>query len=252
VAHALNRRNGTDRWVALEAEEVVGYAALDSSQDLVHAAVDPAVGDELLARAETRSRERGFSHISITTVPEDRPLSELVERHGFVHDRDILRMWREVGHERTAQWPTGISVRCYDAADGERVHALLDECYSGWDASYVPVPHEEWLAFMTSHDEFDPALWFLAERDGKLVGCALHWKEQQASGWVKDLAVVASERGHGLGSALLNHAFVAYAARGVKRVGLKVDSTNPSGALELYARAGFVIDRRHGIWTRAL
>ena len=51
VAHALNLTNGTDRWVALDEESVVGYAALDSSQDLVHAAVDPGVGDALLARA---------------------------------------------------------------------------------------------------------------------------------------------------------------------------------------------------------
>ena len=29
---------------------------------------------------------------------------------------------------------------------------------------------------MTDHDEFDPAMWFLAERDGELVACALHWK----------------------------------------------------------------------------
>src|SRR3954454_8988669 len=90
VADALGRRNGTDRWVALDGNTVVGYAALDSSQDLVHAAVDPLVGDELLAHAELRGRERGSSHISITPVPEDRPRSELVERNGFVRDRDIL------------------------------------------------------------------------------------------------------------------------------------------------------------------
>ncbi|MGZ4403839.1 MAG: hypothetical protein ACXVRI_13470, partial [Gaiellaceae bacterium] len=175
VAHALSRANGTDRWVAHDEAEIVGYAALDSSQDLVHAAVDPGVGDELLAQAEARAAERGFGHIAVTTVPEDLPLSSLVARHEFVHDRDVLRMWRALdGDLPEVRWPTGVSVRTYEHADGEHVHALLDACYTGWDDTYVAVPHDEWLAFMTDHSEFDPALWFLVERDDDLVACALH------------------------------------------------------------------------------
>jgi mycothiol synthase len=253
VAHALNRTNGTDRWVALDDTEIVGYAALDSSQDLVHAAVDPAVGDALLARAEVRARERGFDHIAVTTVAEDKPLSSLVARHGFVRDRGVLRMWRTLdGELPEARWPAGVSVRSYDDADSVRVHALLDAGYASWDTAHVALPHDEWLAFMTGHEEFDPDLWFLVERDGELIACALHWKEQQGSGWVKDIVVAENERGNGLGKALLHTALNAYAARGAKRVGLKVDSTNPSGALQLYARVGFVTDRRYGIWARAL
>ena len=252
VAQALTRANGTDRWVALDDTSIVGYAALDSSQELVHAAADAETGDALLARAEARARERGFGQLAVTAVPEDRPLTSLVERHRFVHDRDILRMWRALDDEPVASWPAGISVRSYEDEDGERVHALLDLIYAGWDTTYVAVPHDEWLAFMTGHDEFDPALWFLVERDEELVGCALHWREHRSSGWVKDIVVAESERGRGLGQALLQHALWAYARRGVARVGLKVDSSNPTGALQLYARVGFVTDRRYGIWTRAL
>jgi mycothiol synthase len=253
VDQALNRANGTDRWVAVEGAEVVGYASLDSAQDLVHAATDESTGDALLDRAEARARERGFGHLAVTAVPEDEPLTSLVTRHAFAHDRDVLRMWRRLdGAVPEARWPDGVSVRPFDDADGERVHALLDSSYSGWDAAYVPVPHDEWLAFMTDHVEFDPELWFLAERNGELAGCALHWKEHQRNGWVKDLVVSPSERGRGLGTALLHHALHAYAARGAERVGLKVDSNNPTGAVQLYERVGFVTDRRYGIWTRTL
>ncbi len=105
---------------------------------------------------------------------------------------------------------------------------------------------------MTDHEDFDPTLWFLVERDGELVGCALHWRERRSTGWVKDIVVAESERGHGIGKALLRHALHAYAGRGVERVGLKVDSGNPTGALKLYADVGFVTDRRYGIWTRTL
>jgi GNAT superfamily N-acetyltransferase len=253
VAHALAGANGTDRWVALDNTSIVGYAALDSSQELVHAAADAETGDALLARAETRARERGFARLDVTAVPEDRPLTSLVERHRFVHDRDILRMWRALDDEPPrASWPAGVSVRSYEDEDGERVHALLDLVYTGWDTTYIPVPHDEWLAFMTGHDEFDPAMWFLVERDEELVGCALHWREHRSSGWVKDIVVAESERGRGLGQALLQHALWSYARRGVDRVGLKVDAGNPTGALQLYARVGFVTDRRYGIWTRTL
>jgi ribosomal protein S18 acetylase RimI-like enzyme len=253
VAHALDRTNGTDRWVATAGAEILGYAALDSSHDLVHAAADAAIGDALLARAEERARERGFARIFLTAVPEDRPLTALVERHGFEHERDILRMWRPLTEELPEpQWPPGFSVRSYRDADGDHVHTLLDTCYSGWDPTYVALPHDEWLAFMTGGTDFDPALWFLVEQDDRLAACALHWREHQASGWVKDIVVDESERGRGLATAVLHHAFRAYAARGAQRVGLKVDANNPTGAPGLYARVGFVTDRRYGIWTRSL
>ena len=105
---------------------------------------------------------------------------------------------------------------------------------------------------MTRHDDFDPALFFLVERGDELVACALHWKESNERGWVKDIVVRERERGQGLGKALLQHAFRAYAARGVKQVGLKVDSTNPTGAPQLYERVGFVTDQRLSIWLKRL
>jgi ribosomal protein S18 acetylase RimI-like enzyme len=243
----------TGKWVAVENGAVVGYAGLDEDQDFVHAAVDPEVGDALLAHVEAKARARGFGHVAATAVPEDKPLYAALQRNGYTLDREILRMWRMLTDSLPAPaWPAGAVVRSYTDADGEPVHALLDEQYAGWDTSYVARSHEGWLSFMTAHDEFDPALWFLVERDGELVACGLHWKESQGRGWVKDIVVRESERGRGIGRALLHHAFGAYAERGADRVGLKVDSTNPTGAAQLYERVGFVTDQRYGIWQRRL
>src|ERR1044071_2319071 len=72
---------GRDNWVALDGGAIVGYAALPATQHLEHAARDSAVGDALVARVLERAGERGFDHVSVTAVPEDRPLSELVRRH---------------------------------------------------------------------------------------------------------------------------------------------------------------------------
>jgi mycothiol synthase len=251
VAEAFARPN-TDRVVAV-AGVVVGYAQLSSDHAIVHAARDAAVGDALLAVLEQRARERGFASLEATVVPEDLPFHELVVRSGFAHTRDVLRMWRDLREPLpVAAWADGATVRAYEDGDAARVHDLLDSTYGAWDASYVPLPHDEWLAFMTGHAEFDPALWFLVERDGDLVACALHWKEHQQRGWVKDIVVRESERGRGFAKALLHHAFAVYAARGASRVGLKVDSTNPTGAPQLYERVGFETDRRYGIWVKEL
>jgi len=245
---------GYDRgWVAESGGDLVGYASLDSTQEPTIAAAEPEVADALLGRVLARARERGFDHVALTAVREDAPLWALVERSGFELDREILRMWRSLeGELPAASWPTGVDVRTYIDADGASVHALLDEAYAGWDRDYVAREHDAWLTFMTEHDDFDPSVWFLVERDGELVACALHWKVHQGRGWVKDIVVRESERGHGLGKALLHHAFRTYADQGATRVGLKVDSTNPTGAPQLYERVGFVTDQRYGIWMKRL
>lgn len=243
----------TEKWVAVEGTQIVGYAQIDEEQHLGHAAADPAIGDALLGHAEGRARDRGFGHLATTAVPEDEPFWALLTRGGFARDREVLRMWRTLdGELPTPVWPQGATVRTYTDADARGVHALLDAAYSGWDRDYVSRSHDGWLTFMTEHDEFDPELWFLVERDGELLACALHWKEHQQRGWVKDIVVQESERGHGLGKALLRHGFRAYAARGAERVGLKVDSTNPTGAPQLYEREGFVVDQRLALWHKRL
>jgi mycothiol synthase len=244
---------GTEKWVAADGARIVGYATVDEEQHLVLAAADRDVGDALLAHAEQDSRARGLERLVATAVPEDEPLWSLLGRNGFSRDREILRMWRVLNGELPEPvWPDGAIVRTYSDADARSVQALLYAAYSGWDRDYVARSHEGWLTLMTDHDEFDPELWFLVERDNELVACALHWKEHQRRGWVKDIVVREGERGHGLGKALLRHGFRAYAARGAERVGLKVDSTNPTGALQLYEREGFVIDQRLGMWDKRL
>lgn len=243
----------TGKWVAVDGGVVIGYAALSEAQELTHAAGDPDIGDALLAHAEEAARERGHDHVAATAVPEDAPLYGALQRNGYALDREVLRMWRLLdGDLPEPAWPGGVTVRAYTDADGERVHTLLDEAYAGWDRDYVTRSHEGWLSFMTAHEDFDPAMWFVVERDGELVACALHWREHQGRGWVKDLVVSVSERGHGLAKALLQHGFREYAARRADRVGLKVDATNPTGAPQLYERLGFVTDQRLGIWTKRL
>jgi ribosomal protein S18 acetylase RimI-like enzyme len=128
------------------------------------------------------------------------------------------------------------------------VHRLLDDAYRDWDVDYAPLAHEDWNRSMTRDAEFDPSVWWLAERDGELAGCALHW----SSGWLKDFAVLEAERGRGLGAALVRQGLAEFARRGFERVGLKVDAANPTGAVQLHERLGFVTERREATWASIL
>ena len=246
------RRSIDDRFLAEEAGRVVGYAHVRPSHDVVVATTDAATADALLACVEERARAHDFDAIEATVVAADTPFHSLVHRAGFVHERVILRMWRLLHDEvKAPEWPDGVCVRSYEDSDGPTVKELLDDAYA-WDAHYVPQSWDEWRSYMTDHDEFDPSVWFLVERDGELIACALHWKEHNARGWLKDIAVRESARGTGLGKALIRHGLREYSERGVDRVGLKVDAANPTGAADLYAREGFVVDRHFEIWRKTL
>src|SRR5512146_946315 len=237
------RRSVDDRFVAEQDGRVVGYAHVRPTNDIVVATGDAATADALLASVEDRARAHDVAAIEAAVVAQDVAFHSLVQRAGFVHERVVLRMWRALDEDVAAPtWPEGATVRTYDDEDGRDVKALLDDAYA-WDAHYAAQPYDAWRSYMTDHDEFDPSLWFLVERNDALVACALHWKEHNRRGWLKDIAVHASMRGRGLGKSLVRHGLHAYADRGVDRVGLKVDAANPTGAPGLYAREGFVIDQ---------
>jgi mycothiol synthase len=235
---------GADNWVAEEDGRLLGYAAVSATKELQLVPADPAAGEALLARACAHARTRAYDSLRTVASSADVALLELARRAGFELETEILRMWKRLdGDESQPSWPDGIAVRTYEPADAYAVQALLDEAYREWNRGYVPMSHDDWVRWMTENEDFDPAVWWLAEAGGELLGCALHWR----GGWVKDLAVRRSHRGAGLGKALLLHGFAEFARRGVERIGLKVDAANPTGALQLYDRLGFVTDRRQEV-----
>ena len=236
---------GLDNWVAGR----TGYAAISPDGDLTLAAATDAEADALLDRAIERARERGLGKLALRPRPRDDVIARLLERRGFHLQTDVLVMWRALSaHEEEPDWPAGAAVRTFEPADAPAVHALLDAAYGGWDTSYVPVPHADWVSAMTGDVEFDASTWWLAEREGALVGCALWW----STGWLKDIVVRESERGRGLGAALVRQGFAEFARRGIRRVGLKVDAGNPTGAPRLYERLGFRTADREPIWALSL
>lgn len=139
----------------------------------------------------------------------------------------------ELGPEtgREPAWPQGISTRTFEMDDAAALHALLEHGYARGGGSVSAF--DSWLPYITTDQEFDPAVVFLAEADGDLAGAALCW----TSAFVKDLVVHESWRRRGLGEALLRQVFATFAERGADSVVLKVHSDN-DGAIRLYERVG--------------
>lgn len=133
--------------------------------------------------------------------------------------------------------PTGVRVRTFSPPDAPPLHALLEHGYRKGGVSVAPF--ETWLPRMTTDEEFEPELWFLAESEGGLVGAVLCWN----SGFVKDVVVHETWRRRGLGEALLRHALEVFADRGVTAVELRVHATNRN-AVALYERLGMRVVER--------
>jgi ribosomal protein S18 acetylase RimI-like enzyme len=250
-------RNGFDPtrdvWVAVDDETIVGYGELTADRGARVGVLPEQAGrgvhERVLHALEEAARARGMPWVTAIATDVDKAALAVYEAEGWNASREVRRMW--VDHESEpppAVFPEGITVRTYDDEDAERVHGLLDDAYLGWDDEYVAVPHDDWLAFMTTGSDYDPRCWFLAEAGGELAGVCLNW----STGWVKDLAVRPEWRRRGLGEALLRHTFRELFQRGVRRIGLKVDSRNGTGAPRLYERLGFVTDRRYTMFLKRL
>jgi ribosomal protein S18 acetylase RimI-like enzyme len=243
---------GKDAWVATDEETVLGFGELHTSQDVLvrtRPGTDGGLHHALLETLEAAARARGMEFVAANLPDIDTAAVSAYETAGYAKSREVWRMWVEHTEEPPAPaLPEGVTIRPYTSDDGDAVHELLDAAYTGWDDDYVPIPHREWLSFMTDHGDFDPGCWFLAESDHRLVGVCLNWRD----GWVKDLAVHPNWRRRGLGEALLRHAFRELWQNGVRRIGLKVDSNNGTGAPRLYERLGFVTDRRYPMFLKRL
>jgi ribosomal protein S18 acetylase RimI-like enzyme len=239
---------GRHLWIAEEDGRVVAFGAL-YAPDLAAVRGDASHIAALLEEIEKQARAEGLAQLSFIIPDWDEPARRAYEAAGFEPATEVLEL--EVAFDappQEARAVDGVTLRTYTSDDANAVRTLLDDAYLAWDDDYVPLTHEDWLAFMTEHDSFDPTCWFLAESNGDLAGVCLNWKE----GWVKDIAVAESARGKGLGEALLRHAFARLYERGVRKVGLKVDARNPTGAVRLYERVGMRVAKRHRAYVKQL
>lgn len=174
----------------------------------------------------------------------------LVEGAGYPPVRGVYVMEIDLEHPPEPRWPEGITVRSFVPGQDERrtFETHEDAFRDHWGRP--PGTFERFLS-MTRQPDFDPTLWFLAEEHGEIVGVTLA-KSVAGRGWVEGVGVRRPWRGRGLALAMLQHAFAAFYARGVRNVGLSVDAESLTGAPRVYHRAGMHVTQSYVIHEKEL
>jgi mycothiol synthase len=182
----------------------------------------------------------------------------LADQRGLRRHRELWQMRRALETDPESMLsvppvPTGLTVRPFEPGRDETAWLALNA------AAFADHPEQgAWTAHDLELRErepwFDPAGFFLAERDGELVG--FHWTKvhppsashPEPLGEVYVLGVAPPAAGQGLGSLLTAVGLAHLAARGLSTVLLYVDGDN-APALRVYERQGFeryAVDVQYG------
>ena len=242
-------------WVG---DMLVGYAHLDltdvvagaSAELVVHPAarrhgIGQALVGQLLGLADN-ARLRLWAHGSHPAA------AALAERMGFRRGRSLWQMRRSLYAPLPApSFPDGVTVRTFVPGQDEARWVEVN------NAAFAEHPEQgNWtvddLLIREKESWFDPEGFFLAERDGELVG--FHWTKVHGAshthtgreadhdhdplGEVYVVGVAPSAQGQGLGPALTLVGLRYLRARGLSQAMLYVDEAN-TNAIRVYERLGF-------------
>ena len=213
------------------------------------------IGSSLLDRMEARASERlrglpgALLHTAVTDT--DTAGTALVRSHGFAHVRTFrhLRIDLDGSPRDPGEPPPGIEIGGIEPdRDLRRIHEIFVEAFSQ-EWGYRVIPFEEWIDLEVESPSYDPSLWLLASEGHEAVG-ALSGIVSGDRGWVGELGVRPPWRGRGIATALLHRSFTKFAARGLRRVMLNVDSQNSTGAVRLYERVGMRTARAWDVYEK--
>lgn len=259
----------TDAWVAVEGGRVVGLMHVYDRRGgrvLADGYVHPAfagrgIGTRLLEAAERRALEfdgevPAGETLAIETahLVGDPTAPLLFEGRNYVRVRTFLRMVADLrGRPPAPIWPDGLELRSFEPArHGRLVQATVDEAFAD-EWGYEPSAYEDWHGRVLDVEDFDPDLCPVVWDGDEIAAVSINYMKRNGDwGWIGTLAVRPAWRRRGLGLALLHESFRRFGGRGETTVALGVDSENPTGATQLYDRAGMRILWRADVWRKKL
>lgn len=239
--------------------KLVGYLDVAPNDDVFNADIrttDREAAEAFLAAAEERARgTAGASALRGHALGGDQMLTEVLMAAGFGPVRHAFQMRIELTDDIPEPvWSDGLFLRNYRDGEVDRVYEAVKDAFQGhW--GFHPEPLEDWRVLTVEHPSFDPSLWWLVEDGDEIAALTLNrWylSGDPEFGWVDVLGVRERWRRRGLATSLLQHSFRDFLARGATRVGLGVDTANPTGAVQLYERVGMTVARRNDTYEKAL
>lgn len=249
----LRRPHPTTRHVLIsEGEELVGYAQLESGPDWSagQLLVSPdhrraGVGTKLLQQLimESSSPLRVWA---MGDTPAARALATAV---GMARQRELLIMERRLDGELPEPVvPAGVQIRTFLPGQDEQQWLRVNA------AAFADHPEQAMIDLNDLEDRmaepwFDPMGFFVATRDGGMIG--FHWTKQHQDqlGEVYVLGIAPSEARRGLGKALLLTGLRWLQQQGNSRVKLYVEADHQA-AIELYLTYGFTTVSRDVMYAQ--
>jgi mycothiol synthase len=226
------------------------------------------LGDKLLTWAEGRARETVATGVG---GPAELPHeiggwgdsdvpghAQLAARHGYRAVRYGFEMRRQVDAPlAAAPLPAGLEIRPVEPSQYRRI----------WDAD-VEAFRDHFEASQRTEEDFnrwfsapwlDTSLWQVAWDGGEVAGSvftSVNREENELLGanraWLDHISVRRRWRRQGVAAALIVSTLELLRERGVEEAALGVDAENPTGALRLYERLGFVRHKTGISYRKAL
>jgi GNAT superfamily N-acetyltransferase len=276
--HLKNCDPEHDVFVVVVGDTIVGYARTSWSEERagegaeVHELVcflDPewrrrGIGSAMLATLEARAREVASVRPAVPARylqagGSDRSGGQaaLLLASGYEPVRHSYTMVRPtLDDEPDAPMPPGLEVRevapehlrtIWEA----EVEAMADE----WGSR---APSEtDFQAFLDHASPSETALWRVAWDGDQVAGMVRSYiseagnqRDGTSRGWVENISVRRPWRRRGLARALIAASLPLLRARGMTDGALSVDTQNPSGALRLYERVGFLPVARETMYRK--
>ncbi|MFD8935926.1 mycothiol synthase [Streptomyces sp. NPDC059578] len=239
-------REGVRHLLLLVGDELVGYAQLEDTDPVEAPAAELVVRPALRGRghgralgtallAATGKRLRVWAHGGHSAA---RHLAQVL---GLTLFRELRQMRRPLTALDLPDpvLPEGVTVRTFVVGRDDADWLALNAAAFAHHPEQGSLTQRD-LDARTSQPWFDPSGFFLAERDGELVG--FHWTKVHAEeglGEVYVLGVRPGVQGGGLGKALTTIGLRHLAATGAPTAMLYVDADN-TAAVKVYERLGFV------------
>ncbi|NUO60283.1 MAG: GNAT family N-acetyltransferase [Hamadaea sp.] len=173
----------------------------------------------------------------------DQATQALLRRFGLVLERGFLWMTRDVALP-TVPATTDLRIAAYAPGDDHALWVAHQEGF-GEHFGFHPTPFEEWADRFPRDERFRPDLSYAAWDGDDLVAFALCYvpsvtPEPAKTVVIEQVATRTPWRGRGAAGALLATVIDAARAAGVPELALNVDGENPTGAIRIYEKAGFV------------
>jgi mycothiol synthase len=233
---------------------IVAYAAVRRPGTLVLVAPDRegrGIGSHLLEWVEGRDRERGRDVHRQWVAGSNATARALLTRAGYRRARSYSRMVRSLEHVAAPpDPPAGFRLRPIDPLhDAVAMHAVDAASFAPAE-DYTPESLTEFTEEHFGAHDFDAALSRVVIDGEEIVGFLIAGhRPDEGVGYVHILAVAPARQNRGLGTAMLQSVFAAFAAAGLREVRLGVASYNP-GALHVYERLGMTERFRFDVYER--